>query len=219
MRLPFSQLPGRYERHLLRKWDNPLFPQSERTISAESLEEAQRLDHEELSEFIVDFRKLIFAAVNLQPHADSDTVLRIKERLDKSYEQSAGLADDQRETREAIARLTQIIMAAVRKGAGDDPVALNELAQEEAARSAHFELLAYPLVADLLAPDSPISADDLAPTLLSAPEAEFKAAVTLFDDDQLVLLHRDVQALLETIEDATEDAWRRLALLKPETLS
>ncbi|MCB1828829.1 MAG: hypothetical protein KDI35_01355, partial [Gammaproteobacteria bacterium] len=72
MRLPFSQLPGRYERHLLRKWDNPLFPQSERTISAESLEEAQRLDHEELSEFIVDFRKLIFAAVNLQPHADSD---------------------------------------------------------------------------------------------------------------------------------------------------
>ena len=136
MRLPFSQLPGRYERHLLRKWDNPLFPQSERTISAESLEEAQRLDHEELSEFIVDFRKLIFAAVNLQPHADSDTVLRIKERLDKSYEQSAGLADDQRETREAIARLTQIIMAAVRKGAGDDPVALNELAQEEAARSA-----------------------------------------------------------------------------------
>lgn len=215
MKLPFSEMPGRRERHLLRKRDNPLFPESEQTISAQSLEEAQRLDHEELSDFITEFRKLIHETVNLQPNAESGAVLRIKERLDKSYERSAGLADDQRETREAIVKLLKIIMVAVRKGAGNDPVALNELAQEELARSAHFELLAHPLVADLLAPDSPVGGDELAPTLLSAPQAEFEAAVTLFDEDQLLLLHRDAQALLGKAEGIPEDVRRRLALLNP----
>jgi len=214
MELHFTQNPGRRERHLLRKMGNPLFPEADRTISAASLEQAQRLDHEELSAFITEFRKLIYQAVNLPPNVDSGLVLSIKEQLDKSYEQSAGLADDQRETREAIVKLLKIIMSAVRKGAGSDPVALNELTQEDQARTAHFELLENPLVADLLAPDSTIDANELAPTLLSAPQDEFEAALTLFDRDQLMLLRRDAEALLEQKTDVPERALQRLATLK-----
>jgi len=215
MKLHFSQKPGRRERHLLRKRANPLFPQAQQVISSETLEEAQRLDHEELAAFITEFRSLIHEAVKLQPNAESGLILSIKERLDRSYEQSAGLADDQHETREAIVKLLNIIMIAVRRGAGDDPTALNELAQEEQARSAHFELLEYPLVADLLAPDSPIGADELAATLLSAPKPEFEAALSLFDDDQLLLLQRDAQALLTERTEISEDTRQRLAAFKP----
>lgn len=215
MKLHFSQNPGRRERHLLRKKDNLLFAQQQRTISKDSLEEAQRLDHEELSAFITEFRKLIHEAVKLQPNADSGLVLSLKERLDKSYEQSAGLADDQRETQEAIVKLSNVIMAAVRKGADNDQTALLELTQEEMARSAHFELLQYPLVADLLAPDSPIGAEELAATLLSAPKEEFEAALSLFDDDQLVLLQRDAEALLEEITDIPEEVRQRLSAINP----
>ncbi|MCP5405992.1 MAG: hypothetical protein H6963_04720 [Chromatiaceae bacterium] len=213
--LHFSQNPGRWERHLLRKKDNPLFPEPEQTISRESLEEAQRLDHEELTVFITHFRKLILEAVELQPNAESGQVLGIKERLDKSYEQSAGLADDQQETREAILKLQETIMAAVRKGAGADSSALRELAQEEQARAVHFQLLEYPLVADLLAPDSPVGAEELAPTLLTAPKEEFEAALTLFDDDQLVLLRRDAEALLKGFAEIPEEIRQRVSAINP----
>ncbi|MCB1869023.1 MAG: hypothetical protein KDI43_10955 [Gammaproteobacteria bacterium] len=213
--LHFSQNPGRWERHLLRKKDNPLFPEPEQTISRESLEEAQRLDHEELTVFITQFRKLILEAVELQPNAESGQVLGIKERLDKSYEQSAGLADDQQETREAILKLQETIMAAVRKGAGADSSALRELAQEEQARAVHFQLLEYPLVADLLAPDSPVGAEELAPTLLTAPKEEFEAALTLFDDDQLVLLRRDAEALLKGFAEIPEEIRQRVSAINP----
>lgn len=214
-RLYFSENPGRRERHLLRKRDNPLFAESERSISGESLEEAQRLDHEELSAFITQFRKLVHEVVNLPASAESDMVLSIKERLDKSFEQSAGLADDQRETQEAIRRLLQLIMAAVRKGAAGDPVALSELAQEEQARTAHFELLQYPLVADLLAPDSPVATDELVPTLLSVPAQEFAAAVSLFDDEQLRLLHGEAEKLLAAHPTLAQDIHKRLAAFRP----
>lgn len=215
MKLPFSQHPGRRERHLLRKRDNPLFPESERTLSRESLEEAQRLDHEELSAFITELRKSIHAAVRMQPNENSSLVLGIKERLDKCYEQSAGLADDQRENQEAIEKLLQVITAAVRRGAGNDQTALHNLAREEEARRAHFELLQYPLVADLLAPDSPIGSHELAPTLLSAPPAEFKAVLSLLDYNQRVLLHRDAQALLEETAEIPEEIRQRLSAINP----
>ncbi len=195
----FSQFPGRRERHLLRKRSNPLFPEAERVITPEVLEEAQRLDHEELVDFITRFRQLVHRAVGLKPNEQSDVILGIKEELDQAYEQAAGLADDQTETREAIRKLLVVIMNAVRNGAANDPVALAELDQEAQARAAHFELLEYPLVADLLCPESPISGDELVPTLLSVPEAEFQAAITLFDEDQVKELERQARALLDSL--------------------
>jgi hypothetical protein len=216
MPLHFSQLPGRRERHLLRKQNNPLFPAHERQISAAELDEAQRLDHEELEQFIGDFRRLVHRAVALQPNVGSEVVLALKEELDKAYERSAGLADDQRETQEAILRLLDLVMGAVRRGAGEDPVALGELEQETLARQTHFELLRQPLVADLLDPDSPIAQDELAATLLSADEAGFTAALMLFDEDQRVLIRRDAEQLLQGAGIAQSDPrWLRLQELAP----
>jgi hypothetical protein len=198
--LHFSEYPGRRERHLLRKLNNPLFPETKREINSGALEEAQRLDHEELVEFITGFRRLVHKAVGLKPNEQSDVILGIKEELDQAYEQAAGVADDQTETKDAIRKLVVMIMNAVRNGATDDPAALQELDQETQARAAHFELLEFPLVADLLHPASPIGDDELVPTLLSASEAEFQAAMTLFDEKQVQELERQARVLLDGLE-------------------
>ncbi len=216
MRLFTSELPGRHERHLLRKQDNPLFPEAQRTISQSELTEAQRLDHEELEAYIRDLRKLVGEAVALGPHEQSDVILELKERLDQAYETACRLADDQSPNKEAIRKLVAVIMRAVWQGAGNDTLAHQELEQEEAARAAHYELLETPLVADLLDPESLIQADDLLAVLLSAEREGFEAAVTLFDPGQLralceqgATLKRDGEAL-----DALPGARERLAELE-----
>ena len=201
MSLHFSEYPGRRERHLRRKQGNPLFPATERQISADALEEAQRLDHEELVAFITDFRALVQEAVSLEPNEGSEVILGLKERLDQAYEQAAGLADDQTETKRAIKQLVGIIMDAVRKGASQDPAALLELEQEEQARNAHFELLEHALVADLLDPASVIKKHELAASLLSAPANELEHVLTLFDRAQLTLLIADCDRLLDNVDN------------------
>lgn len=198
----------------MRKHNNPLFPEAEREVTEQGLLEAQRLDHEELSDFITGFRTLVHKAVKLQPNEQSEVILQMKENLDKAYEQAAGLADDQSETKEAIKKLSALIMNAVRTGAGTDQTALQELDQEEQARSAHFELLEHPLVADLLSPDSPVAEADLMPTLLSAPDEELAAALALFDNDQLVLLCQQGEALFELTDDMPEQAKKRMELIQ-----
>ncbi len=211
MTLTFSQQPGRIERHVKRKHNNPLFPASERTITPEQLQEAQRLDHEELVEFISGFRALVQKTVELKNSEEADVILDIKEQLDMAYEQASGLADDQSETKDAIKKLTQIIMHTIGSNAAGDLTAQEELRQEHEARATHYSLLQYPIVADLLHPESPITEIDLAPTLLSESSQGLQAALELFDDAQLQIICEDGTELLKRLETAVpEQAKQRL---------
>jgi hypothetical protein len=207
MNLLFSQMPGRHERHAMRKYNNPLFQEQERQLTQSELTEAQRLDHEELVAYIVDLRKLVGEAIALGPHEQSEVILDLKERLDKYYEQACRLADDQSSNKQAIRKLVEVIMRSVWKGAGNDSVAHQELQQEETARATHYELLETALVADLLDPDSLIRNDELLPVLLSAPEEEFREAINLFDPDQLNAICEQGESLLAQATE--EEAWQQ----------
>jgi hypothetical protein len=199
MRIPFSEHPGRHERHLRRKLDNPLFPQPVTNPSDDDLLEVQRLDHEELIEFLGALRVAVQSAVELKPNEESQVILNLKEELDRLYETSAGLADEQSGNQAAIRQLIAVIMKTVWAAATDDQ-ALAELEQESSARSAHFALLAESLVADLLHPQSPIGEDELVPTLLSESETAVAAALQLFDAEQLLQMVAQAHTLVDSLD-------------------
>ncbi len=211
MPVSFSQLPGRHERHYRRKIANPLFADAPAQPDDEVLLEMQRLDHEELLAFLGELRQTVQHAVELKPNEGSEVVLGLKERLDRLYEASSGLADDHIGNRAAIRQLLEVIMRNVERGAAGDPQALDELAQERAARAAHFALLEWPLVADLLHPDSVIAADELVPTLLSASPDELAAALELFDREQLSELFAAAERRLTALAQPPADAQAALA--------
>ncbi len=213
MSLIFSQLPGRHERHLQRKKDNKLFPELQRVISSAQLLEAQRQDHEELVEFITGFRSLVQRVIHLQPNEETDVIIKIKEQLDIAYEQVSGLADDQTEAKNAIKKLTQVIMNTIRSNTVGDHLAQKELQQEQNARNAHYTLLQYPIVADLLHPESPILENELAPSLLSESSEGLQAAMELFDSTQLQIICEDASELLKRLAveaSVPEQAQQRL---------
>lgn len=221
MELPFTHKPGRRERHLRRRHENLLFAWPPEEVAPEVLLEAQRLDHEEMEAFRVSFRALVQRAVDLPPDADSDTVLGLKEELERHYEQACGLPEDHRWERESIAKLIGVIMKVIRRSAGSDPVARQELDDEESARAIHFRLLEQPLVADILHPETPIAAQELVPSLLSAAPEEVHAALDLFDPGQLALLVTEAAELLARLEAlgvATTEARGRLAQMQARLL-
>ncbi len=215
MRVPFSELPGRHERHYRRKIGNPLFADGETEANDEDLLEAQRLDHQELLDFLGELRERVQRAVDLQPNEDTQVVLDLKSDLDRLYESACGLADDQSGNKLAIRQLLAVIMKTVWQAAANDSLAETELEQEEQARAAHFELLEQPLLADLLHPQSVIGPEELLPTLLSETEPAVRAALTLFEAEQLALLCADGQALLQRLAGAVSaEARRRLRQLE-----
>lgn len=185
MSIPFSQLPGRHERHFMRKVKNALFDQPIDAYSDEELLEVQRLDHEELLSFLQELRGCVQEAVSLKPNVESQVLLDMKIKLDHLFEIASGLADQQGANKQAIAELTAVIMQKISEGAKGDPLAEQELMQEQQAREQHYQWLDVPLVADLLHADSVIREDELVPTLLSASTEHLQVALQMFQPEQL----------------------------------
>ena len=212
----FGKRPGAHERHLQRRFNNPLFAPERRQVSLADVIAAQELDSDEQARFAEEFRGLVEEAASLRPNEESEVILGLKERLEQAYEQCAGLGGEQAQPKVALKRLVELVVAAVRRGAGSDPKAREELVREALARSLHYDLLEHALVADLLRPDSPVGADELIPTLLSEPEEAVRAAMHLFDEGQRTMMRGQARALLERAGEeghVLPDAARRLELI------
>jgi len=216
----FSRRPGRHERHLMRRHDNPLFPADRRLVTEADVMAARRLDQRETEAFMERFRDLVQRAIDLEPHVQSDVLLRLKEDFDKAYEECASLGGDQSRIKEAIETLVEKIMNAIRKGAEGDPVAMRKLDEEEEARRLHYRLLEHPLIADLLHPETVIDENELLPALLSADDDEFQAALELFTPKQLAVLVSGCRSLIDRLPpEAPRLARTRERLQEMETLA
>lgn len=217
MDLPFTHRPGRRERQLKRRHNNPLFAWPPWMADPEELLAAQRADHQELEAFRSSFRELIQRAVDLPADAGSDLVLGLKEDLERHYEQACGLPENQQQHKTAIARLIDTIVRVLQRHTATDPVARQELNDELQARAVHFRLLESPLVVDLLDPESPVSPHELLPALLSSSPEEVAAAVEIFDAEQLALLVEQGENLLAQMRGhgmSVAAARQRLNLLR-----
>ncbi len=200
-----SENPGAHERHLIRRHENALFGDRATEVTSDSLQQNQKIDHDILQQFMLDFREVVSKAVALKPNEDSEVILAVKDQLDKLYAASVSIADDQSKVQESIKKLIHIVMQSVRKGAAQDPQALQELAQEDAAREANYAFLESKLVADILDPESPIDNEDLLPTLLCAEKDDLALATQLFDLEQVTFLLEQGKQLLDKLDDEAQD--------------
>jgi len=198
----FSKMPGRHERLLKRKFNNPLF--GETNIEPFDIQDARREDSAEVERFIEEFRSLVQQVTELKPNADVELVLKLKESLDKTYEMSAGLAGEQVEVREMIKRLLSMMMQSMWKAVANDATGMSKLEMEEQARQAHFALLEHPFIADLLAPDSIIDEVLMVPSLLSEPAETVLLAVQLFDSEQQLMVYQQGIELLKGLDETNE---------------
>jgi hypothetical protein len=215
----FSEKPGRRERHLRRKADNRLFAKSTRDVSDEAIAQARKQDGQELLAFSTAYQEILKTIANLQGNVDTQVILDIKERIDRLYEQVCGLAGDRSEEKQGLTKLHHAITRAIRDGAEGDVEAIARLDEEARAREMHLQLLERPIIADLLYPDSPITPDELVPSLLSEDVDSFATAMGLFSDEQRRLLLTQARALLAGRDDESELDDARACLLILEDLA
>ncbi|MFQ5642274.1 MAG: hypothetical protein ACE5FQ_01095 [Thiogranum sp.] len=212
----FPEHTGIREQHLLRKKDNPLFDASEREVSNEVLAGARMEDGVELDRFMSEFQSLVQRAATLEPNTPSETILEIKEALDRGYQQCCALPGDQTAVKAAIRRLIETIMRAVESGVGNDAYARQKLEDEVLAREMHFSLQELPLVAALTAEHSPIPEHELVPSLLSEPLATLEPTLQLFDAAQLAAIFDEASRFLAGRDPGHRlvEAWQRLRLIE-----
>lgn len=70
--IEWHEMPGCFERHLQRRYNNPLFPLGRRTVSSEELKEARKKDSNDLKEFIKQFTLWLSEAGKLNDKSQID---------------------------------------------------------------------------------------------------------------------------------------------------
>ena len=208
-----SPAVGMHERHLLRKDGNPLFSLPVADYSGDEYIRARQRDNEELQAFHEEIRAVIQQAIELEANVESEVILELRGKLDQLYTRCSGFGRGCNEHKQNIRKLIDLVMKAVWQAAANDPQARMELEQEEMARQQHYRLLEYPLVADLLRPDTPVTEQELLPTLLHADKEELEAVLWLFAPEQLQQLRSEAQQLLESLKSQgieLQQAWHNL---------
>ena len=217
MTMNFSPAPGPNERHLKRRLLNPLFPKPEKELTQEDVDNAKRKDEEGLMSFMTHFQSVVQKTTELGVNSESDVVLKIKEQLDECYATSCAMPGDHTNLKVAIKKLITAIMSAIRKGAENDATALKKLDEEDIAREMHNDLHERKLIADLMLENSPILEDELTSTLLNEEADDLDAALQLFNLQQLELIVKDAQTLLEDLRKNGHEiphAWERFQQIK-----
>lgn len=208
---------GMYERHLQRKDGNPLYGIPVADFSAEELLQARQRDTQELHDFHKEMQTVIQQAIELDANVESEVILELRGKLDQLYGRCSSFGSNCDEHKQNIRKLIDLVMKAVWQAAGDDPQARMELEQEEMARQQHFRLLEYPLLADLMRPDTPIGSDELIPTMLDVSSDELEAALWVFDTEQLQQICSETDTLLQQRKAEgyeLKEAWEKLQLMR-----
>jgi hypothetical protein len=198
MSLTFLDHPGAQERHCQRQYKNPLFTVEVRELTEQQLNVARHTDEQEQQQFFQLFHQLLNRVAELKPNEKSEVMLELKAELEQCYEQCCGLTGEHPSELAALVKLVDVIMLSIRQGATGDAEAEHNLNEEELARKTHFQLLQYPLIVDLLRPNSPIVHDQLVATLLTESEEAIEAAFQLFDKAHQQLICQQVEHLLNT---------------------
>lgn len=217
MNLHFSTHPGCWERHLQRQYNNPLFSLCLHSITQADVDAAQRQDEQERIAFQQAFHALLQQVATLAAQVEAEIVLKLKAQIDSLYEQCAGLGGEHQVEQQGLRQLSKLIMQSILESGIQEPKLIAELNQEEAARQLHFSLLEYPLIAHLLHPQSPITEENLVPTLLTEAEAPLRAAMRLFDRQQQQFLCQEARKLLTQLQlngFPLPEAWLRLSAME-----
>lgn len=183
--IKFTSQPGAFERHLQRKYNNPLFPQADQHLLTAEIEQARQKDRQDQQAFLTAFEQSVQQAAQLTGSVDAEIILELKQELERLYVHSCSLAGDLDQHRQAILKLIQVCMTTIEKGASDDVTVLQKLRDENAARQMFFTLLETKLVADLIRGDEIIRANELIPSLLSESPQQITQVLELFDSDQV----------------------------------
>ncbi|VAW73190.1 hypothetical protein MNBD_GAMMA12-552 [hydrothermal vent metagenome] len=196
--LLFSDAPGSQERHLIRKYDNPLFG-AIKELTQTDIDNARQNDIDEYQSFLEDFNHLLKEVSILTGAVETEIILEMKERIDTLYERCVSFGVEQSEYKTALQKLHHTIMNAIRQAAKADSMVIKELEREQEVRKLHIELMEYKLVSDLLRSDSPIKDNELVPTLLSEDAEAVQVVMSLFEPKQQQAIRNEAKTLLERL--------------------
>lgn len=200
--LIFSEWPGAWERHVVRKARHGHFFVGNNSSLAEELNQAKQRDQLELTQFNQHIGELALQCASLGEESSTALITGIKNKIDHCYDTACGLGAELGDQKDALAVLNDLITTAMRRALRDtDEKNRLHLIKQESQRMQHLARLEYPIVCDLLRAVSPIPAIEVPAALLSETDEAYTIALEILDATKRRYLAEGIESIAERISD------------------
>lgn len=200
--LEFSEWPGAWERHVMRRARFPLFFLDGQPPTQRELAQAQLLDQTELTQLESELAQLVARCSDITETADIEVIREIKNDLDRCYDTACGIRADLSEQKEALTLLNEVITTAIRRTLReDDEHARLLLIKQESLRMRHLTRLNYPIVCDLLRAVSPIPPADFSAAMLSETDEAFSVALEVLEQEKKRYLAEGIDVIATRLSE------------------
>ncbi len=203
--MEFSDWPGAWERHIIRRHRFPLFFIDNPPPTATELAQAILLDKTELTQLETELAHLVSRCTEITESADLQVIQEIKSDLDRCYDTACGMGADLSEQKEALTLLNEVITTSIRRALRDDDErARLLLIKQESVRMRHLTRLTYPIVCDLLRAVHPIPPAEVAAALLCETDEAFSVALEILDQTKKRYLAEGIEKIATNLQEQTK---------------
>ena len=204
--LDWSQSPGAYERHLLRRYHNPYFPENRRQVTSADLTAAKVRDAEDMRCVAQRF-KALKQDLNLLPdQVPSARIKELRKEMDDLASDALGIGGEALTIADAARKIRDGLVDILREAFKDDPE--NLAALKKAARFSKNDIqpfLESPFWAQVVRKDSPIDGSELISALITESPEDIAEAVEHCPANTTDLCKGSLALLLEAKDDGYVD--------------
>jgi len=190
----WSDAPGCFERHLQRRFRNPLFPLNRRDISSSELADAQARDAADFASFFHDFDGMIRGACSDDLPQTFSTHLKLRKETEELLVRAAEIGAIAQKQKASLQDFYATIVKTLRDGCATEEVPALEQALQTSYQLQRTHTNDF--VAQLERKDGPISGAEVLPSVLSEDVETVRLVVEVFDESLLTAMRRLTTELL-----------------------
>lgn len=182
--LEWSENPGCFEGHLKRKHDNPLFPEPDREVTQEQIDEARECDQEDAAELQEELLELASDLEKLPELGTAGDVAPIRERIDDLLEKAAGIGGDADALSDSLITLRKSLIDSMREGMKGNEEVLKALEEAEEYHDSWVGIAHSPFIAQL----ERIPSSDVIPAILSESPETIRKIMPMIGEDNTEII-------------------------------
>ena len=192
----WSTNPGAFERHLIRRYNNPLFAPERREITHAEIDEAKAQDARDIQRLDENWNRLIAEIRALPEKITSSTVDDLRERIDELIQIGLGIGGHAHGITSKAKELRQMLIQTWAKGLEGHPDAKLALEKSERFNQEYGARFENPFVAELSRENSPIPEEEIIASLLTEKPETIAIVLSFSEPDPRQSIRQSAIALL-----------------------
>ncbi len=203
----WSENPGCFERHLQRKYCNPLFSPFTRNFTQHEVDVARQRDERDTAELQRELKKLVSSAMTLPEEIDSAACNKARRSIDRLLCRAAEIGGAAaHEITSTLLELRESLVNSWQKALTNQEEAQKALDDEEGLLNTfQMRFCENKFVVQLCRADTPITGEDLIPALLSESPDTIRLAMSLAGEGVASKIRHKCKAFVEELKASGED--------------